>query len=169
MTSNRLAAAVAAAVLATAAAPALAQSTQAKVESGEQGRIESGILKCAMTDRSNFVLVSTTTFSCEFDRSGDNEMYVGEITSIGLDLQIKNATELRWAVVAPRNIDAEAGALAGGYGGAAASVALGYGAGAKVLVGGLDESIALQPLSVSGERGVGAALGVEGLRLELAN
>ena len=47
-----------------------------------------------------------------------------------------------WAVVAPTT-DLGEGALAGHYGGATASVSLGVGAGANVLVGGFKKSIAL--------------------------
>ncbi len=47
----------------------------------------------------------------------------------------------------------------------AADASLGLGAGAKVLVGGSHRSIALQPLSVSGQVGVNLALGVAGLTL----
>jgi hypothetical protein len=47
-------------------------------------------------------------------------------------------------------------------------VSLGLGAGAKVLIGGSHRSIALQPLSVSGQVGVNLALGVAGLTLRSA-
>jgi hypothetical protein len=51
------------------------------------------------------------------------------------------------------------GALAGRYGGVAASAAVGPGLGANVLVGGMQKSIALQPLSVQGMLGLNVAAG----------
>ncbi len=54
------------------------------------------------------------------------------------------------------------------YVGVNADASLGLGAGAKVLVGGSHRSIALQPLSVSGQVGVNLALGVAGLTLRSA-
>ena len=52
------------------------------------------------------------------------------------------------------------GALEGDYAGATASATVGVGLGANVLIGGLDKSIALQPLSVSGNTGLNIAAGV---------
>ncbi|MCB1485545.1 MAG: DUF992 domain-containing protein, partial [Hyphomicrobiaceae bacterium] len=43
---------------------------------------------------------------------------------------------------------------------------LGLGAGAKVLVGGNNKSVVLQPLSVQGQTGVNLAVGVAGLKLQ---
>jgi len=148
---------------ATVAAAMLAGAAQA----AEDVKVETGVLKCTMTDRTNLVLVSSTTFSCVFDRSGENENYVGEITAVGLDLTLKAEEKLIWAVFAPNSAKDRSGILEGEYGGVSASVALGVGAAGKVLVGGFDKSVALQPLSVSGQKGVGASLGIEGLKLSL--
>nr|WP_166645203.1 DUF992 domain-containing protein [Dongia mobilis] len=52
------------------------------------------------------------------------------------------------------------GALAGTYGGAGADVAAGLGLGANALFGGSGDQIALQPVSVNGNLGVGVAAGV---------
>ena len=49
--------------------------------------------------------------------------------------------------------------------GAAADASLGLGAGAKVLVGGNNKSIVLQPLSVQAQTGINLAVGVSGLEL----
>jgi hypothetical protein len=71
-----------------------------------------------------------------------------------------------WTVAAPTT-DLGAGALAGHYGGATASVALGVGAGANVLLGGFKNSIALQPVSIEGENGLNVAAGIAELSLKL--
>ena len=48
----------------------------------------------------------------------------------------------------------------GDYAGATAGATFGVGLGANVLVGGLDKSIALQPLSVQSNTGLNVAAGV---------
>ena len=57
------------------------------------------------------------------------------------------------------------GDLSGNYGGAAASATVGVGVGANALVGGSNNTIALQPLSVQGQTGLSVAAGVAGLEL----
>jgi hypothetical protein len=69
-----------------------------------------------------------------------------------------------WEVVAPASGSGR-GALQGRYVGATASAAVGVGGGAHVLVGGLHRSIALQPLSLAGERGLNLAAGVGAITL----
>ena len=58
---------------------------------------------------------------------------------------------LVWGVFAPAS-DVRAGAIQGEYAGASAQATVGVGLGANVLIGGLDKSIALQPVSVEGSR-----------------
>jgi len=70
-----------------------------------------------------------------------------------------------WAVFAPAS-DVGKDALEGNYAGVSASAAVGVGAGAKVLVGGLDKSITLQPVSVEGDTGVNLAVGVAAINLK---
>ena len=57
------------------------------------------------------------------------------------------------------------GALEGTYAGLSAGVSLGAGIGANALIGGLNRSIALQPLSVETTAGVNLALGIAQLTL----
>lgn len=57
------------------------------------------------------------------------------------------------------------GSLAGSYVGASAEATVGAGLGANVLVGGNNRTVALQPLSVSGQTGLNFALGVGDLEL----
>ncbi|MEO1689250.1 MAG: DUF992 domain-containing protein, partial [Pseudomonadota bacterium] len=79
----------------------------------------------------------------------------------------KSSEVIRWLVLAPTNAKDETGILEGDYGGVGASASVGVGVGANALVGGFDKSVALQPISVSGSEGFGAALGVEGMELKL--
>lgn len=126
------------------------------------GRVELGYLNCTMTDTGGGVLISETSFDCTFEPNERdiNERYALEITSYGLDLKITDGQDLRWAVLAPASFDRQ-GVLEGDYAGLSADIAAGYSLGAKALVGGGDESIALQPLSVTTGEGLGAALGVD--------
>src|SRR5262249_29493089 len=57
------------------------------------------------------------------------------------------------------------GLLAGHYGGATASVTLGLGAGGNILVGGMDGSISLQPISIAGNTGLNVAAGLATINL----
>jgi hypothetical protein len=70
-----------------------------------------------------------------------------------------------WAVLSP-TINLGQGSLAGHYGGATASATVGVGAGANVLVGGLNASIALQPVSIEGQNGLNFAAGVAEMTLK---
>ncbi len=149
-------AAVTLGALATLGAPAFA--------AGE--RIQVGILACNVSSGTNFLVGSTKTLSCRFSPSdgGTVEHYRGEITRVGLDLGKTRATEIRWAVFAPKT-GRKAGALSGKYAGVSAEASAGAGVGANALIGGLGRSIALNPLSVQTQEGVNIAAGVAGLKL----
>ena len=58
------------------------------------------------------------------------------------------------------------GALAGTYAGGSASATVGVGVGANALIGGLNKSIALQPLSLEGNKGLNVAAGVGSITLK---
>jgi hypothetical protein len=71
-------------------------------------------------------------------------------------------------VVAPTDNIGD-GALAGDYGGITAGATVGVGLGANVLIGGMDDSIALQPLSVEGTAGgLNVAAGIASITLKAA-
>jgi hypothetical protein len=57
------------------------------------------------------------------------------------------------------------GELAGTYAGVSADAAAGLGVGANALIGGSNNTVALQPLSLEGQLGVNLALGVSALTL----
>lgn len=129
-------------------------------------RIEVGILRCTVSSGTNFLVGSTKTLACRFEPAGGGavELYRGEITRVGLDLGRTRATEIRWTVLAPKT-GLRAGALAGKYAGVSAEATAGAGVGANALVGGLERSIALNPLSVQTQEGLNIAAGVAGLKL----
>ena len=70
-----------------------------------------------------------------------------------------------WSVFT--NTVAGPGFLAGDYFGASGEVTVTAGLGANVLLGGSDRTVALQPISLSGQTGLNVAVGVAALRLGL--
>lgn len=130
------------------------------------GGTKVGVLTCKSSASLGLIIGSRQGVRCSFspDSGGLPENYVGHIGRLGLDLGVRGGGVMVWTVVAPTN-GWQHGALAGNYVGASADASLGLGAGAKVLVGGSHRSVALQPLSVSGQVGVNLALGVAGLAL----
>ena len=65
----------------------------------------------------------------------------------------------------PGENDVRPGSLQGDYAGATASATVGAGVGANVLVGGLDRSITLQPVSIEGSTGLNVAAGIGAINL----
>lgn len=125
-----------------------------------------GLLTCQVDGAVGRILGSRRELSCVFqDINGINlERYAGEIVRIGLDLGSTQYSDIAWGVFALATPYAP-GALQGTYAGVSASVSLGPGLGANVLVGGLEQSFALQPVSVETSRGVNLAVGVSKLEM----
>lgn len=150
----------AAALAVTAAAtPALAQS--------QAPGLQIGVLTCAVTGESNFIVGSSHSLSCTYKPTIDApvETYKGKITDYGIDIGSTSNATLVWGVLAP-SANMKAGALAGTYAGVTAGATLGAGLAANALVGGLDRSIALNPLSLESNTGANITLGVAKLTLE---
>lgn len=125
-----------------------------------QAGLKVGSLTCNVSSGFGFLFGSSKDLKCTFQTNGGNgEHYTGTFSKYGLDIGFAEQSVLVWGVVAPTS-DMRSGALEGDYAGASASAALGIGLGANVLVGGLDKSIALQPLSVQSNAGLNIAAGV---------
>jgi hypothetical protein len=126
-----------------------------------------GVLNCTVKGGVGLILGSRKTMNCTFKPSGGSaERYTGSVTKIGLDIGVTTKSYITWAVFAPGKL--KAGSLAGGYGGGSAEATLGLGLGANVLVGGFKKSVALQPLSVQGQKGLNVAVGIAGMSLKYA-
>lgn len=146
--------AIAFAALATTAATASAQS-----------RVQTGVLDCRGAGTVSFVVGSAHQLECIFQSGqGVRSRYYGIVRRVGLDIGFTERSALGWAVFAPTNRIGP-GDLAGNYGGVTAGAAVGVGANANVMVGGSDNSFALQPLSLEGQTGLNVAVGVAGLEL----
>lgn len=136
------------------------------LSSNAYAEVEIGTLTCELTDVTNVIIYKNEDFACIFEPdSGPAETYTGEIDNIGINLEVKQDMTIVWGVIAPTDNIYQPGLLRGTYVGAGAEVALGAGMGAKVLVGGGEDSFTLQPISVSGIVGGGASVGIESFEL----
>lgn len=132
----------------------------------DKATVRAGYMTCHVASGWGFVFGSSRDVKCAYARDKNyTEYYTGSITKFGADIGYLSSGVILWAVVAPTTT-LDAGSLAGHYGGATASVALGIGAGANVLVGGFKKSIALQPVSIEGQNGLNVAAGIAELTLK---
>lgn len=133
-----------------------------------QSRVQVGVLECRGGSSTGFIVGSVTNLECVF-RSDVRppDYYVATIRKVGLDLGTTSASGLAWGVFSP-TAQIGRGDLSGNYGGVQASAAVGVGVGANALVGGSNNSFALQPLSLQGQTGLSAAAGLESMELRPA-
>ena len=130
--------------------------------------VKVGELTCGVASGWGFVFGSSKDLRCVFRQSNKHAVhYTGSISKFGVDIGYTEGGVLVWEVVAPSS-DVRAGALDGDYVGVSASATAGVGIGANVLVGGFDKSFALQPLSVSDNRGLNVAAGIGSISLKYA-
>ena len=146
-----------------------AQARRARVEvTGPEGGIQVGTLTCQAGRSVGFVIGSNNSFQCQYRAPGRRpERYVANVSRIGLDLGVTEQTLLSWTVFAPTRRFAY-GDLAGDYFGVGGSATVGIGAGVNALVGGSQNSVALQPVSVQGQTGFAVSGGIASLQLRPA-
>jgi len=134
-----------------------------------QAQVKAGVLSCDVSGGFGWVLGSSKSVSCIFtpDLPGPAEGYVGVINKFGLDIGVTTRQSMVWGVFAPSD-GPWRGALAGSYVGATGEATFAVGLGANVLIGGSNRSIALQPVSVTGQTGINIAAGVADLQLRPA-
>ena len=133
-----------------------------------QSRLQVGVLECRGGSSTGFIIGSVTNLECIFRSDArPPDYYVATIRKVGLDLGATTASGLAWGVFAP-TAQIGRGDLSGNYGGVQASAAVGVGVGANALVGGSNNSFALQPLSLQGQTGLSAAAGLESMELRPA-
>jgi len=134
-----------------------------------QSRVKAGTLNCDVSGGIGMIIASKKTMTCRFDPAAPGwrpEAYTGSIDKLGVDIGATTRGQMVWAVFAAGS--PAPGALAGDYAGATAEATFAVGLGANVLVGGSHHSIALQPVSVTGQTGLNLAAGVAVLRLRQA-
>jgi hypothetical protein len=133
-----------------------------------EDRTEAGLLECEIDGGVGFVIGSSKEMSCVYspaDKSRPQEAYVGTVSKFGLDVGVTDKSVMQWLVLAPSADPFPDGALAGHYIGASAEASAAIGGGANVLVGGSNDTVSLQPVSVQGQVGLNLALGVTDFRL----
>jgi hypothetical protein len=151
--------------LAGIAAIALAASASGAHAQQPLSRVQVGVLECRGGASVGFIVGSVTNLGCVLRIEGvPEDRYIATIRKVGLDLGITQETALAWGVYAPV-ARLGPGDLSGNYAGAQGSASVGVGVGGNVLVGGSNNSIALQPLSVQGQVGLNVAAGLESLEL----
>jgi Protein of unknown function (DUF992) len=134
-------------------------------EASAQQRVQVGVLECRGGSSVGFIVGSVTNLGCVLRVEGmPEDRYVATIRKVGLDLGITQESALAWGVFAPV-ARLGPGDLSGSYAGAQGSASVGVGVGGNVLIGGSNNSIALQPLSVQGQVGLNVAAGLESLEL----
>jgi hypothetical protein len=152
-------------ILAGAAITALAAAVGSVHAQQPMQRVRVGVLECRGGASIGFVVGSVTNLGCVLHADGlPEDRYIATIRKVGVDLGITQESALAWGVYAPV-ARLGPGDLSGNYAGAQGSASLGIGVGGNVLIGGSDNSIALQPLSVQGQVGINVAAGLESLEL----
>ena len=133
-------------------------------------RIKAGVLSCDVSAGIGLIIGSQKSVQCVYtpDMPGPQEAYVGAMTKFGLDIGITGGGVMVWAVFTDSLAPPGGAFLAGDYFGASGQVTVAAGLGANVLIGGSNRTIALQPVSVSGQVGLNLALGVADLSLRPA-
>lgn len=135
--------------------------------SAQNRSVQAGELDCSLSSSVGLVVTSQRNVSCFFHgANGPQAAYVGTLTRVGLDIGVTSGGKMVWTVFI--NTDRYNGTLAGSYVGATAEAAVALGLGANVLIGGNNDSVALQPLSVQSTTGFNIAAGVSQLNLCLA-
>lgn len=134
--------------------------------------VELGLLECVVEGGNGFVFGSSKDLACEYTPANADvptEAYFGVINKFGIDIGVTGTTLIEWIVLAPTtDFEYQPGSLAGTYRGVSAEASAAAGAGVNLLVGGSDDTISLQPLSVQAQEGVNVAVGVAEIELRSA-
>jgi uncharacterized protein DUF992 len=128
--------------------------------------VDAGMMSCRSPGTASYIVFSARTFDCVFTPSSGAppQYYQATVQRVGAQIGFTNDVALGWAVLAATS-RVGPGALAGGYVGASGGAAVGVGVAANGLVGGLNNSFALQPISVEGQTGLNVIATVTGLDL----
>jgi hypothetical protein len=129
------------------------------------GGVRVGGLTCQGGTTASYVVGSVREYNCMFSPStgGPAQRYHGVVHRAGVDLGATQSS-LGWAVFAATH-NVGPGDLAGDYGGVSAGAAIGVGANANALVGGMNNSFALQPVSLEAQQGFAVTASLAGLEL----
>ncbi len=148
---------------------AAAMLMAAAIPTGAQAYVEAGGLSCRSGGGVGYVVGSVLNFDCVFQPSvgGPAQHYYATIRRVGVDLGYTQGVSMGWVVFAPTGY-IHAGDLTGNYGGVGGNASFVVGAGANALVGGSNNSFALQPVSAQAQSGFNVSAGFAGLELRAA-
>lgn len=151
--------------LAAVSLAAAALTASASLASAEP-KLVAGTLTCYGKGSIGVIVGSKQTLSCSFNPEGPgrNARYSATITRIGVDIGVTGQSTLIWTVLASTN-KLPRGALDGNFAGLSADASVGIGGGGNALVGGSNNSVVLQPVSLKGQTGLNLAVGVAELSL----
>ena len=151
-------------VLSSSSAPAQSSGSETK-----QMNVQIGYLSCHVSSGFGLILASSRDLNCTYTPTSGKpvENYRGTINKFGADIGYLQSGVILWTVLAPSNAAPNrVGLLAGNYAGATTSVTLGVGAGIHALVGGMHDTITVQPISIEGNTGLNVAAGIATMNLE---
>ena len=133
----------------------------------QPSRVQVGTLSCSVSAGIGLIIASQRNVNCNFKPdNGPPEAYTGTMTIFGVDVGFTTGSAIVWGVFA--STSRFAGMLTGTYGGLTAQATAVAGVGANALIGGSNNSVSLQPLSVQGQMGLNAAGGIGALELHYA-
>ena len=146
-----------------------AAALMATAPTGAKANVEAGGLTCRSAGGVGYVIGATLNFQCVFVPSGGGPAhhYLGVVRRIGVDLGVTQNVSLGWVVFAPTGV-IHPGDLAGNYGGVQGNASIGVGVGANALVGGSNNTFALQPVSALAQAGLNVSAGLADLELRPA-
>src|SRR5262249_12906842 len=112
---------------------------------------QAGMLTCKLNPSIGFLIAGHRSMACRVTQCGRRHVQASEdaVNAVGIDTGMRAGGGLGWAVFAP-TVGLPAGAHAGEYIGASGDIGIGVGAGANVLIGGSNRTVALQPVSLEG-------------------
>lgn len=150
-------------IIAISALALAAASTAASTTAN--AAVSAGALECRGVNTQTFIIGSVTQMNCVFAPSaGGRQAYHATVHRFGVDLGFTSTSQVNWLVFAP-TYRIGRGDLTGSYSGVSASASIGVGVGANALVGGSNNSFALQPVSFGGQTGLNVAGGIANLEL----
>lgn len=127
--------------------------------------VKLGTLTCNVKGTIGLLIGSVTEGKCVFvETNGNKTVYDAAFSRLGVDVGVTGNKTIVWAVF---GADGRSnGGLRGTYTGVNVEASAIVGVGANALVGGLESGIVLNPLSISGQTGLGAAAGIATLTLK---
>lgn len=126
--------------------------------------VKLGTLTCNINKNTGYIIGSSAKGECVFKHNGKSQRYKAEFSRIGVDIGVTGNKTIVWAVVGISGSTPKT--LKGSYTGVNVEATAIVGVGANALIGGMENGIVLNPVSVSGQTGLNIAAGVANLRLK---